>query len=91
MWIAITNVDETFDAAVEPASARSSSTTLVDRLTETFGMHKPSSCKHRMTRFHSIQQLGDQPGLELRQCMRCHTTIAVTLPSAQPIEPSAVD
>ena len=34
-------------------------------------------CKHENTRFHSIQRLGTQPPIELRQCLTCHSTIAV--------------
>lgn len=38
-------------------------------------------CRHGWTTFHSIQQLGNQPPIELRQCMHCHTTLAVPIPA----------
>ena len=42
-------------------------------------MKKDSSCKHERTEFHSIQRLGKQPPIELRQCVECHSTVAVEI------------
>ena len=39
-------------------------------------------CEHKKTIFHSIQRLGDQPPIELRQCVDCHSTISVPLAEA---------
>jgi hypothetical protein len=41
-------------------------------------------CAHERTRFHSIQRLGTQPPIELRQCLLCNSTIAVPLGDAAP-------
>ena len=40
-------------------------------------MKRYTECKHERTRFHSIQRLGDQPPIELRQCLLCNSTVAV--------------
>ena len=92
MWVAIRKYEgrEAPDVGVSPTSVFSLSTPRVGRATEALSMQKRSSCKHQMTRFHSIQRLGDQPGLELRQCLYCHTTIAVLVPTSRSIGPSAV-
>ncbi len=42
-------------------------------------MKRHGHCKHERTRFHSIQRLGDQPAIELRQCLLCDSTIAVRI------------
>jgi hypothetical protein len=42
-------------------------------------MMRQGHCKHERTEFHSIQRLGNQPPIELRQCLDCHSTVAVEL------------
>jgi len=51
-------------------------------LKELVAMRRRSECKHERTRFHSIQRLGSQPPIELRQCVLCHSTIAVPIEEA---------
>ena len=46
---------------------------------EVRAMKRDCHCKHERTRFHSIQRLGDQPPIELRQCLLCDSTIAVRI------------
>jgi len=45
-------------------------------------MKRHGYCRHERTRFHSIQRLGTQPPIELRQCLDCHSTIAVEVSGA---------
>lgn len=46
-------------------------------------MKRNGYCKHPVTRFHSVQRLGNQPPIELRQCVLCHSTVSGVL--AEPI------
>ena len=48
-------------------------------------MRTHGDCQHERTRFHSIQRLGTQPPIELRQCLDCHSTIAVVIEEAVPV------
>lgn len=50
-------------------------------------MNANEQCKHEDTRFHAIQRLGDQPPIELRLCLHCHTTISV--PVSEPVSAAA--
>jgi len=34
-------------------------------------------CSHERARFHSVQQLGRLPPVELWQCPDCHNTVSV--------------
>ncbi len=40
-------------------------------------MKMVKACKHRNTRFLSVQRLGDQSPIELRLCLNCHSTVSV--------------
>jgi len=51
---------------------------------EGWSVKKVRRCKHRETRFHSIQRLGGQPPIELRQCLSCHSTISVPINEGVP-------
>ncbi|MFO7897447.1 MAG: hypothetical protein R6V58_00130 [Planctomycetota bacterium] len=50
-------------------------------------MNANEDCKHEHTRFHAIQRLGDQPPIELRLCLECHTTISA--PVSEPVSAAA--
>jgi len=47
-------------------------------------MRRHAYCRHERTRFHSIQRLGTQPPIELRECLDCHSTIAVRIAEGVP-------
>ena len=47
-------------------------------------MTRHGHCEHEQTRFHSIQRLGTQPPIELRQCLLCNSTVAVRIADPLP-------